>query len=286
MNPIKPVVSGYGLVEGPVWHQEYGLLFSDVLFGGVYALDRQQQVSTVFGHRRGIGGMAIHADNGVVMSGKNISFKRFGSDESHLILDRDTENANVGYNDLTTDLEGRIYVGSLGSSPVFDDGLEPRAGDLYLIDLDGSSRVVAPDVQLTNGLGLSPDSTLLYHSDSHRQTVYQYSVLDGGELGERTSFCQFDAGAPDGLAVAENGSVWIANAGEGGVAVYGDDGEQKEFIEIDVPMCTSVCFGGDDLKTLYIVSGSNGSGSDRGGGVYMYESPIAGLPLTEARVTV
>ena len=286
MNPIEPICTGYGLVEGPVWHPDYGLLFSDVLFGGVYVLDSSGQVSSVFEHRRGIGGMAIHASGGVVMSGKNISFKRFGSNTSVLLLDRDPENGNVGYNDLTTDASGRVYVGSLGSSPVFDDGLEPRAGDLYRIDLDGTSEIVANDVQLTNGLGFSPDSKSLYHSDSRRQQVYRYEVLEGGDLAPREVFCQFDEGAPDGLAIAEDGSIWIANAGAGGVAVYSANGDEVDFISINVPMCTSVCFGGEDLKTLYIVSGSNGTDSERAGGVYAHETSVAGLELPLARVTL
>ncbi|MEZ5596326.1 MAG: hypothetical protein R3E84_08045 [Pseudomonadales bacterium] len=49
-------------------------------------------------------------------------------------------------------------------------------------------------------------------------------------------------------------------------------------------MCTSVCFGGDDLQDLYIVSGSEGTGSDRGGAVHRIRVPVAGLPVAPARV--
>ena len=282
----EPVVNGYGLVEGPVWHGDHGLLFSDVIFGGVYAVNESKEVNPVFEHRRGIGGMAIHAEDGMVVSGKNVSFKRFGESESILLLDRDPDNGNVGYNDLTTDAAGRIYVGSLGSSPVFDDGLEPRAGNLYVIDLDGKSRVVAEDVQLTNGLGFSPNGRTLYHSDSRRGQIYRYEVGRNGDLKPREVFHEFETGAPDGLAVAEDGSIWVANAGAGGVAVLEPDGSQHAFISIPVPMCTSVCFGGSGLRTLYIVSGSNGVEGDRNGGVYRYEADVSGLPVTPARVQI
>lgn len=280
----EPVANGYGLVEGPVWHDEYGLMFSDVIFGGVYAVDDEKNIEPVFEHRRGIGGMAVHAEGGLVVSGKNVSLKRFGETESILLLDRDPDNGNVGYNDLTTDSVGRIYVGSLGSSPVFDDGLEPRAGNLYVIDLDGKSRIVAEDVQLTNGLGFSPSRRLLYHSDSRRGQIYRYEVARNGDLKPRDVFHEFENGAPDGLAVAEDGSVWVANAGAGGVAVINPDGSQRAFIAIPVPMCTSVCFGGAGLRTLYIVSGSNGVDGDRRGGVYRYEAPVSGLPVPIAKV--
>ena len=280
----EPVANGYGLVEGPVWHDDYGLMFSDVIFGGVYAVSDDKEVKPVFEHRRGIGGMAVHAEGGLVVSGKNVSLKRFGETESILLLDRDPDNGNVGYNDLTTDAAGRIYVGSLGSSPVFDDGLEPRSGNLYVIDLDGRSRIVAEDVQLTNGLGFSPSRRVLYHSDSRRGQIYRYEVARNGDLKPREVFHEFENGAPDGLAVAEDGSVWVANAGAGGVAVIDPDGIQRAFISIPVPMCTSVCFGGSGLRTLYIVSGSNGVDGDRRGGIYRYEASVSGLPVPVAKV--
>src|SRR5262249_29214602 len=141
---MDALAKGYGLIEGPVWDRERGLIFSDVLFGGVFALSRAGTVSPVFEHRRGIGGIALHDAGGLVVSGRNVSFKPFDGGATVTLLDSDAEHGNVGYNDLTTDAKGRIYVGSLGASPVFADGREPRAGDLYLIDLDGRSRIVAP----------------------------------------------------------------------------------------------------------------------------------------------
>ena len=283
---LEKLAEGYGLIEGPVWSPERGLLFSDVMFGGVYCLGSDGGVSPVFGHRRGIGGMALHEGGGLIVSGRNISFKPFDGGATVTVLDRDEAAGNIGYNDLTTDGEGRIYAGSLGASPVFDDGREPRAGDLYLIDLDGSARVVGTDVQLTNGLGFSPDGSLLYHSDSGRQTVYCYDVEDDGSLGEKRLFVQTARGAPDGLVVAEDGSVWVALAGGNGVGVYSAAGEEREFIEIPQPMCTSLCFGGRDLDELYVVSGSEGSAGERDGAIYTTRTGVAGLPVPAARVRI
>jgi gluconolactonase len=285
--PMDALCRGYGLIEGPVWDPARGLLFSDVLHGGVFCLDRAGHVTTLFEHRRGIGGMALHVAGGLVVSGRNVSFKPFDDTDTRLILDRDPDAGNVGYNDLTTDAAGRIYVGSLGSSPVFADGLPPRAGDLWLVDLDGSARIVATDVRLTNGLGFSPDGRTLYHSDSRRQAVMRYAVKADGSLGEKKTFVTLAAGVPDGLVVSEDGAVWVAVAAGGkGVRVYEPSGRERRFIEIPDPMCTSVCFGGDDLKDLYIVSGSEGTGSERGGAVYRARVDVAGVPVAPARVRV
>ncbi len=284
---LEALARGYGLIEGPVWDPARGLLFSDVLGGGVYCLAPTGEVTTVFEHRRGIGGMALHEASGLVVSGRNVSFKPFGGGATRLVLDRDPAAGNVGYNDLTTDAAGRLYVGSLGSSPVFDDGRPPAPGDLYLVDLDGAARVVATDVRLTNGLGFSPDGETLYHSDSLRRTVFRYAVSPDGSLGAKTVFARTPRGVPDGLVVAEDGSVWVALADGGkGVVVLDAAGRERDFLEIPDPMCTSVCFGGDDLKELYIVSGSEGSGGERNGAVYRVRCPVAGLLVPAARIAI
>ena len=74
---MERIAHGYGLVEGPVYSPEYGLLFSDVPGGGVYAVDDAVNVRTIFEHRRGIGGLALHEAGGLIVSGRNISYKPF-----------------------------------------------------------------------------------------------------------------------------------------------------------------------------------------------------------------
>ena len=279
---MERLAHGFTLIEGPVWVPGRGLIFSDVHGGGVYCLGSDGSVETVFPYRRGIGGMALHESDGMVVGGRNIAFKRFAGGDTIVLLDRDPDHGNMGYNDLTTDAAGRIYAGSLGS-PVFEEG-EQLAGELHLIDLDGSSRVVAEDIVLTNGLGFSPDGGTLYHSDSRRQTVYRYAVAEDGDLGEKQPFARVRLGSPDGLAVSEDGAVWLAVAGGGGVSVFEPDGRLREHVAIPMPMCTSVCFGGDDLRDLYIVTGSVGVEGDREGSVYRLRTDVPGLPVPVARV--
>ena len=284
---MEALATGYGLVEGPLWVAGRGLLFSDVLNGGVFCIDPHGAVTSVFEHRRGIGVMALHEANVLVVSGRNVRCKHFDGGSTVKIMYSDPDAGIVGFNDLTTDAAGRIYAGSLGSSPVFEDGREPAAGELWLIDLDGSHRPVAPDIRLTNGLGFSPDGRTLYHSDSGVRSVNCYTVADNGDLGPKEVFVQTSEGVPDGLCVAQDGSVWVALAGGGhGVAVYAADGTRQDFLEIPVPMCTSVCFGGNDLKDLYVVSGSDGTGRENAGTVYRERVGVAGVPVAPARVAL
>ena len=286
---METLATGYGLIEGPLWDDQRGLLFSDVLFGGVYALacgtgSQDAQANTVFAHRKGIGGMVQHVAGGLVVSGREISYKPFAAGPTAQLLDRDPAQGNVGYNDITADARGRVYAGSLGNSPVFADGRAHADGNLYVIDVDGAARVVGTGIGLTNGLGFSPDGRVLYHSDSRVRTVWRYDVGEDGGLQPKTVFAKIQTGVPDGLAVAVDGSVWVALAGGGhGVVVFAPDGCERAFIRIAEPMCTSLCFGGTDLRDLYIVSGSEGTGGDRSGSIHRVRVDVAGLPVPVAR---
>ena len=54
----------------------------------------------------------------------------------------------------------------------------------------------------------------------------------------------------DGLKVAEDGSVWVADAHGGRVAVFNADGTHRRDIAVPLPMVTSLCFAGDGLRDL------------------------------------
>lgn len=278
---IQALASGYGLIEGPVWAPGRGLYFSDVTNGGVYLVTPSGQVSTAIPHRKGIGGMTMHAAGGLVVGGKNIAFKGLGDDRNLVILDAATLPGAVGFNDMTTDKAGRIYVGSLAFKVI--EGEEPKPGQLHVIDLDGTTRAVSDGVMLTNGLGFSPDGTKLYHSDSRSDLVRVYDVKPDGSVGAWRPFVKITQ-IPDGLAVADDGSVWVALASGGAVAVFNPSGSERMRIQVPLPMVTSVCFGGPDLRDLYVVTGSRGGPKENCGTVFRTRVDVQGVPRPPARV--
>src|SRR5258708_33644040 len=152
---MQRVATGFGLIEGHVWDPARGLYFSDVINGGVHLLDRAGTVSPVIPKRRGIGGMALHASDGLVVGGRDIAFVRLADGHTRSLLSLDTIPGATGFNDLATDRAGRVYVGSLAFRVFRGDA--PRPGYLPVIDLDGKKRPLSGGVLPTNGLGFSPD---------------------------------------------------------------------------------------------------------------------------------
>jgi D-xylonolactonase len=204
------------------------------------------------------------------------------------LVPNDPDNGIIGFNDITTDSQGRIFAGALGFLPTETElsgvGGNQKEAPLYLIDLDGSVRVVHPDIKITNGMGFSPDGTRLYHADSGDGTVYMYNVSSDGSLTRRRPFAIVEQGLPDGLAVAVDGSVWVGIAHAGEVMIFAANGRLIRRIVFPIPMVTSLCFGGDDMRDVFVTSGSDGSGQSDAGTIFLLRSDVAGVPVAPARV--
>jgi gluconolactonase len=201
------IASGYGLVEGPTVTSDGGVYFSDVLGGGVYRVDPSGAITTVVPKRRGVGGIALHADGGIVCSGRDLVHVRDG--ETTTVFARD---GILGWNDLCTDSQGRVYAGSL-RFPVFDRDAEPVPGECWRVDVRGEGRELYGDVVHANGIALSPDERTLYHSDTRSSAVIVHTLSADGTATDRRVIDTSDSGPPDGMAVDDAGGIWIALVG-------------------------------------------------------------------------
>lgn len=287
MSALEKVADGFRLIEGPVWSPDSGLWFADAEGGGVFELDKDGSITTVVEHRRGIGGLVRHQHGGVVVSGRNVAYKD-GDSPTIVLLDNLSEvSGMVGFSDMCADSEGRVLAGMLGKRPTETDRLSDR-GSLWLIDLDGSARCVIPDPQIehTNGLAFAPGGTCLYYADSAKRAVlaFDYDVADGS-ISKPQIFATLEQGIPDGIAVAEDGAVWVANAFAARVLVYAADGSLQRSINVPQEVVTNVCFGGPSMNDVFITTGSLDP-TERVGAVYRTRTDVQGLAIHEARCSI
>jgi gluconolactonase len=185
-------------------------------------------------------------------------------------------NALASPNDLVFDDRGGFYFTDLG----FQDGRIHRSGGIYYARTDGSAiREVVFPVQAPNGIGLSPDGTVLYWAESFTGRVMRRRVQAPGVVEAPhpldTSGCLYGFGGLrylDSLAVEANGNICVATCIRGGLAVVSPDGTLLELYDTDDYATTNLCFGGPSLTTAFITM----SGSGR---LMVCEWPRPGLPV-------
>ena len=128
-----------------------------------------------------------------------------------------------GLNDLFVDAAGRIICATMRSDP-FDLDARGRRASAPRRCADHATELYG-DVALTNGIGFSPDGSVLYHADTVRG-VWAHDYDDGAVSGRRL-LVTVDVVSPDGLAVDESGTVWIADVGgSSAVRGFGPDGKE------------------------------------------------------------
>jgi D-xylonolactonase len=265
------VAHGYGLAEAPTIDVDGSVLFSDVLGGGVYRIDAALQVTTVVPKRRGVGGIAIHEDGGIVCSGRDLVHVA-ASGETRTVLHVD---GVAGWNDLCTDATGRVYVGGLRFA-VFDPEADVMPGELWRVALDGEASILFGDVVHANGVACAADGSAIYLSDSRRQRI----IVFDAERAIRREIDLSAFGHPDGMALDEHGAVWVALV-SGGIARLTPDGEVDRRLEPPSAFTTSLCFAGRDL---YVTTGGNSENAELRGCVLRTTVDVAGAPVALARV--
>jgi gluconolactonase len=273
---IETLACGYGLIEGPRVDGDGNLYFSDVTNGGVFRRRPDGSIDTVVPKRRGVGGIALHADGGLVISGRTICHVRDGA--TRVVFARDDV---PGFNDLFTDAGGRVYTGSMRSSPFTEQG--PRTpGECYRIEAEGRATELYGNVSLTNGIGFSPDGGTIYHSDTAPGVIHVHRLDAAGRATPAPPIRV--EGRPDGLAVDAEGGIWVALYGGSAVQRYLPSGAADARIAVPARAVTSLCFGGADLRDLYVVTADNTDDPARAGTIFRTRSDVAGLPAPFARI--
>jgi sugar lactone lactonase YvrE len=99
-----------------------------------------------------------------------------------------------------------------------------------------------------------------------------------GAASDRSVFVSTTAfpGVPDGLAVDEEGCVWVAMHDGAALLRFSPDGRHVGTLEIPVPRPTSCCFAGPSLDRLVVTTAASEDGT--GGDLFVCDVGVAGMP--------
>lgn len=279
-SPAAPGVPLADLGEGPCWDPERQCLYwVDIPAGIVHRLNGDAHAS--WQARQPVGAVAVRAKGGLVLAAR----------DGFLALDLDTRKVSViaeveadrpgnRMNDAACDRTGRMFAGTKAE----DD--TPGAGSLYRLDPDHRVTTMLTGVTVSNGIGWSPDESLMYYVDSptRRVDVLDYDPATGAG-GNRRPFAELPSGkaVPDGLAVDADGGVWVALWDGGTVLRYDLRGQVSAVVTVPVLRPTSCAFGGPCLDVLYITTAAGPGRASGGGGLFACRPGHTGMPANPYR---
>jgi gluconolactonase len=179
-----------------------------------------------------------------------------------------------GPNDIITDAKGGIYF----TDPQFTmeaEKFQPGRTVYYVSSAGEVTRLVEPnEFAMPNGILLSPDGKTLYINncydneswypvDSEKDNyIWAYDVQDDGTISNGRQFAKLfltgnvldrkgRSSSADGMAIDKMGNIYVATYY--GVQIFNAEGNFVGMINLP-SFPVSLCFGDDDMKTLYIVS--------------------------------
>jgi sugar lactone lactonase YvrE len=228
------------LAEGPRWDADAGrLLWVDIEGERLHAGDRTIECGTM------VGAVAPWAGDTVLVALLDgLAAVDFGDSTVRCLADIPHARPRMRTNDGACDAAGRFWIGTMA----LDES--PGAGALYRYDPDGALHTVLSGIALSNGLGWDAADRLMYYIDSHTQRVdvLDFDLASGG-VENRRPFAVIapEDGIPDGLAVDDEGGIWVALYGGGRVLRFDPDGAACGRVEVPVPRVTACCFAGNRL---------------------------------------
>jgi len=131
----------------------------------------------------------------------------------------------------------------------------------------------------------------MYYIDTptRRVDVFDFDPGDGAISNRRPLLQVEGPGHPDGMAVDAEGSLWVALWGGWRVLHVLPDGTVAGSIEVPASQVSSCCFGGPDLRDLYITTARQRLDAGRlaaeplAGGVFRCRPGAVGLPTRAYR---
>ena len=159
----------------------------------------------------------------------------------------------LGPNDIVFDQSGGFWFTDLGKS----DARSMDRGSLFYARPDGTGlRRVAWNLTGPNGVGLSPDGSIVYVAETNTGRLLAWNVVGPGEVSGSPKIMMATANHFDSLAVEADGTVVVAAISHG-ICVLRPSGE-IDYVEVPDVMTTNVCFAGDDMQSAYITMSASG----------------------------
>jgi L-arabinonolactonase len=141
---------------------------------------------------------------------------------------------------------------------------------------------------IMNTLAWRPNNREFFFADSMKGALFSAVHNTDGTLGSIKRFnTDCPLGVPDGSAMDEEGYLWNARWGGGSVVRFDQSGNMDRTVSIPATNVTSCCFGGPDLKTLFVTTARSGLSrqavdkNPNEGALFAVDCGVRGMPVSD-----
>jgi gluconolactonase len=270
---IDKVADGFQFIEGPVWHPDGYLLFSDPNANVIYRWTPDGDLSVFMAksgyrganvgayHQPGSNGLTLDRDGRLTIDqhGERRVVRQEKNGVIAVLADRYQGKRLNSPNDLVYRSDGALYFTDppFGLPKVYDDpGKELPYSGVFLLK-DGKLQLVSTDLAGPNGLAFTPDEKGLYVDNwgDRKKVILRYDVAADGTLAHGRVFFDMTAApgdeALDGLKVDRAGNVYVS--GPGGLWIISPQGKHLGTLHVD-ELPANFAWGDADGKALYMTA--------------------------------
>jgi gluconolactonase len=252
---VKLQAGGFRFTEGPAVDSDGNVYFTDQPNNRILKWSAADGRLSVFSENSGRANGLYFDKEGRLLSCSDMDNEiwRFDTEGHHVVVVTDFEGRKLnGPNDLWVAPDGGIYF----TDPLYkrdywtrNPEMQQEGEHVYYLSPDCKklSRV-ATDLEKPNGIVGSPDGKLLYVADIKAGKTYVYEIQPDGTAANKKLFAPMGS---DGMTIDRDGNVYITGKG---VTVFNPDGEKIEHIPVEAAWTANVCFGGKEMKTLFITA--------------------------------
>lgn len=272
------------LGEGPVWDINKQLLYWVDIEGCLLHAYNPSNGEKQERHFDKMIGAAVPTSSGKLLLALESGLASFSFENDTLLRHTALQNTDpeMRYNDGKVDPNGNFWIGSMHKH------FAQKSGNLYQVKSNFKTSILIPETTISNGMAWTSDRKMFYFIDSPTFKVRSYDYNNGVISNGKTAFeIPKHFGSPDGMCIDSENMLWIAHWGGHCIRRWNPiNGKVLDKIFIPAPHVTSCCFGGENLKTLYITTARSGLTTESleefplSGGLFTYTPEISGTPIT------
>ncbi len=273
------------LGEGPIWDwKKQRLFWVDIEGCQLYQHDPSSGKNKSWSFNEMIGA-TLSIKNGNLLLAMEKGLASFDLETERLTKLEILENSDskIRFNDGKVGPNGNFWIGTMHKD------FEPQTGNLYRVTKDLKTSIAVEKTTISNGMAWSSDRKSFFYIDSPTFSVQVFDFdAEKGTISNGRILLKIpeEYGSPDGMCIDSEDMLWIAHWDGHCVRRWNPEtGQVLEKIEVAAPQVTSCCFGGKELKTMYITTARSGMTDEQlqkypqSGGLFVHKTSVQGTPI-------